>query len=167
MNKMNNNINTALRELINLTDNKIKHLNDILDITSKQKEAIAEQDIDMLSKYVQQKQEHIDIINELDEKFQIIYESIRDKLQKDGSRHDTALSDEEAILYGEFRKKVRDAHYIVRTIFGLEKENNENTNKIMEDLKEKIRAINVGQKGYKAYKSSPTLTDGIYVDKKR
>ena len=149
-------INTALRELSSLTDNKIRHLEEILDITHKQKEVIDRQEIDMLNKYIDEKQKHIDIIDSLDEKFENIYKSIE---------LNEAIDAGEA--YRELRVKIQQAQDVMKSIFEQEKENNRKAKQIMEDLKEKIRAIKIGQKGYQAYKSPSPIADGIYIDKRR
>lgn len=167
-------INTALMDLSSLTDDKIRHLKDIFGITYKQKEVIEKQDIDMLTKYIEEKQKHIDIIDNLDQKFEAIYQGIRDKIGFDesnnGLKQQAAGLDGDNYtgnLYKELRGKIQEAQDIMKNIFELEKENNRKANEIMENLKEKIRAINVGQRSYKAYKATSTITDGIYIDKKR
>lgn len=157
----------ALRDLAKLTDNKIEHLKDILDITYKQKEAVYQQNIDILTKYVKEKQQHIDAIDKLDEEFQSIYDGIRDELKSDKFEQEMAMSAEETGLYREFKQKVQEVQNIVKVICGVEKENNENVNRIMEELKGKIRSINAAKRGYKAYKSVPAMTDGVFIDKKR
>jgi len=167
-------INTAIKNLSSLADDKIKHLKDILSITYKQKEVIEKQDIDMLTEYVAEKQKHIDIIDSLDQKFEVIYQNIRDELgysEYSNEQSQQLIRFDEGNytgnLYKELRGKIQEAQDIMKNIFELEKENNKKANQIMENLKEKIRAINVGQKSYKAYKNTAPLTDGIYIDKKR
>ncbi len=156
-----------LNRLISITTHKRQRLKAISNMTKKQSEAIEQNDIDMLTCYIQEKQRHIDAIKVLDKEFSNIF----DKGIKAGldGRHglNNGINPEGLELYKELQDAISEAQGIMSIVYEQEKDNSLKVNKLMDGIKQKIRHIQTGKKGHEAYNRPVAFSDGIYIDQKK
>ncbi len=154
-----------LKQLVIITSHKKKRLKSLLNMTKMQSQAIEQQDIDLLTSYIQEKQRHIDAIDELDAQFTEIYSNeIKEGLAQKTFIH---RSPEIGQLFAELKSLISSVQDIIKAIYSLEQSNSQKAKEVMETLKKKIRHIQTGKKGYNAYTQSHEISDGIYIDQKK
>jgi len=142
--------NRLVAQLVELTVIKIKHLENIVDLTCRQGEALEEGLIESLYSYIENKQEHIDAIKELDKKFELIYMGFEQKTLN---------------IPAALQTHVARVQKLVEDIRQAEAENNIQANKVMEEVKLKLQDLNKGKKGYNAYKNASFNQDARFLDK--
>lgn len=158
-------ISGKLKEIIGITKEKKQRLQAILSMTEMQREAIEKEDVDLLTGYIQEKQRHIDAIDELDSGFSAIYNGhIREELALGAGGKD---SREEALLYRELKDEISHVQGIIGQIYDVERNNSIKGKRAMAGLKSKISHLKAGQKGYDAYNRVHSASDGIYIDQKK
>lgn len=154
----------SLRQLINITSHKKQRLQSILNMTKMQSQAIEQKDINLLTGCIQEKQRHIEAIDDLDGQFASIYDGdIKGMLV---NKNPSSMTSVEQNLCTEFQNLISKAQGIVKDICELEKVNRLKAQGVMDGLKQKISHIQTGKKGYKAYNRTNTISDGIYIDQK-
>ena len=165
MNDEKNGLLNNLNHLISVTSHKKQRVQDILNMTKMQAEAIEQKDINLLTGYIREKQRHIDAIDELDAKFTERYEqNIKGELASGSFKK---RSWEERQLYERLQAEISQVQDIISEIYQIEKDNNLKANELMEELKGKIRHIQTGKKGHNAYNRPYSYNDGIYIDQKK
>lgn len=154
-----------LRQLIVITSDKKHRLQSLLKMTQMQTSAIEEIDLDLLSRYLEEKQRHIDAINVLDEQFTDIYEpDIKAGLADGGLKHQDPKVRE---LYTELKALISDVQNIIKSIHNQEVINNAKAKEIMEGLRKKIGHVQMGQRGHSAYTQTHNISEGIFIDQKK
>jgi len=125
-----------LRKLMKISEEKSLHLKNILKITQEQNEAIVNEDMDKLDRYISNKQKEIDIINQLDSIYTENYNIFNLNPLKDNK----ALQDinEEISRY-------------LRLIAELDKENNKEMTVRFTEVKSKLKQVRQGKKMNSGY----------------
>ena len=154
-----------LKQLLNITSHKKQRLQSILNMTKMQSQAIEQNDMNLLTSCIQEKQRHIDAIDALDAQFGSIYdEDIKTRLAN-GSFSNRSLGEQQ--LYTELQTVISRVQELVKAIGELEKVNKFKAQNAMNDLKQKISHIQAGKRGYSAYNRPHAFSDGIYIDQKK
>ena len=153
-----------LRQLIVITSDKKHRLQSLLKMTQMQTAAIEEIDLDLLSKYLEEKQRHIDAIDVLDVQFTDIYEPNIKAGLTDGELDNKDPRVRE--LYTELQALISDVQNIIKSIHSQEMINNTKAKEVMEDLRKKIGHVQTGQRGHSAYTQSQNISEGIFIDQK-
>ncbi|NLJ66456.1 MAG: flagellar protein FlgN [Clostridiales bacterium] len=154
-----------LRQLIVITSDKKHRLQSLLKMTQMQTAAIEEIDLDLLSKYLEEKQRHIDAIDVLDVQFTDIYEPNIKSGLTDGELDNKDPRVRE--LYTELQALISDVQNIIKSIHSQEMINNTKAKEVMEDLRKKIGHVQTGQRGHSAYTQSQNISEGIFIDQKK
>ncbi|HZJ58560.1 MAG TPA: flagellar export chaperone FlgN [Clostridia bacterium] len=154
-----------LKELIVITSDKRHRLYSLLKMTQMQRTAIEEMDLDLLAKYLGEKQRHIDAIDALDVRFTEIYGSdIKAGLADGGlGQNDPNVRG----LYAQLQTLISDVQEIIKAIHSQEESNNTKAQEAMEDLKQKIGHIQTGKKGHSAYTQTHDISEGMFIDQKK
>lgn len=151
-------------EMGNLLKEKNKKLIDILEITKQQAEVIGKEDIDDLGKLIDKKQVIMDQIDTIDQQFMEKFNNIKLKFRV-GTIDE--IPSENRMEFKEIQTSISKNHKVVEEIIAIEKENSVNVKKRFADIKAKIKGIQGGKKIITAYGNTPTLTDGVFIDKKK
>ncbi|AFS77338.1 flagella synthesis protein FlgN [Gottschalkia acidurici 9a] len=124
-----------LNELMMLVDKKLNYLEEILSITSQQKQAITDEDVERLSSLLDKKDILIRNIDEIDS---IYKEKSLNKLLEDD------------IL----TEKLKIIQALLNNIKLVDDENNKNLNRAIEDMGGKLKEVRQGQRAMKGYSNS-------------
>ncbi|HHU64070.1 MAG TPA: flagellar protein FlgN [Clostridiales bacterium] len=135
---------------------------EILGITKKQTEALSQQSTDKLMEYIQEKQQHIDAINRLDEKFNSLYDNIRQRLDGAAAGKDSKGTSD----YNCLVEVISDIRDLMKQIYAIEQKNNEMIASKVEGLKQKIQDVNLQKKSRVAYNQEMETTGGVFIDNK-
>ena len=148
-------------ELIEISDKKISHLNNIYKLTKNQGEAIEADNMDKLQVYTNNKQKEIDKINILDDAFINKYHEYK----KDNS---ASLEIENGDLLQDINKLkdcIERISCILASISQLELQNN---NKICESfnrVKAKLKKIRQGKNVIKEYRNYKKISSSSFINK--
>ena len=148
-------------KLIEISDKKISHLNNIYKLTKDQGEAIEADNMDKLQVYTNNKQKEIDKINILDDAFINKYHEYK----KDNS---ASLETENGDLLQDINKLkdcIERISYILASISQLELQNN---NKICESfnrVKAKLKKIRQGKNVIKEYRNYKKISSSSFINK--
>ncbi|MGB7605779.1 MAG: flagellar export chaperone FlgN [Lutisporaceae bacterium] len=153
-----------IKELNNITEQKLKFFREILDITVLQKEDIKNNKAENIETLVQKKQQVIDTIDKLDKSFLTGYRQLKDELKI--GKPDKIDTDKYPELK-TLKHCVEEIIDLAGAIMELENSNREKLNKIFDEVKNELKQINTGKRSLKAYEIPFTQKDGIYIDKKK
>lgn len=142
--------NRLVVQLVEITMIKTTCLEKILELTHKQEEALDEGSVDSLYSYIENKQKHIDAIKELDKRFELIY---------------TGFAQKPLNIPAALQTHVARVQKLAEEIQLLETENHAKANKTMEEVKQKLKDLNKGKRGYNAYKRASISDDVHFLDK--
>lgn len=151
-------------DLYQLIEKKLELFNEIYDITIAQREDIEHNNADSIEALVQSKQEIIDKIDKLDERFLSEFEKLKQELRLD------SLEKADISKYPELRnikEAVARIMEIAQQIMVIENSNKEKLDAIFEGVKSELKQIKAGKRSLKAYEPAPTYNDGIFIDKKK
>ncbi|NLT94710.1 MAG: flagellar protein FlgN [Clostridia bacterium] len=129
-----------MEKFIELKNKKLEYLNNIYDLTLKQKEALETEDIELLQKLIIFKQEYMDKINQIDEKIEQMEERYIKELEE-------------------------SCRKILAAIIEIDNSNRQKANGFFLILKEKIRKIRQGKKVYNAY--NPSFSNSAFINRVR
>lgn len=153
-----------IKELNNITEQKLKLFKELLNITVLQKEDIENNKADNIEELVSKKQQLIDTIDKLDKSFIEGYHQLKVELKLDKpDKIDTDKYPELKTL----KHCVKEIIDLAGTIMELENSNREKLNKIFDEVKNELKQINIGKRSIKAYEIPYVQKDGIYIDKKK
>lgn len=157
-----------LKELIDkmiaILDKKQHEFHKIYDITKKQKEDLDQNNGDSLTKLVQEKQKHIDRVDELDSNFSECFELLKKELDIE------SIDSIDIKQYPEFniiKNKISGIISLAKDIMEIESYNNKKAEEIFSTIKSELKKIKQGKATMKAYQMPTLYTDGIYIDKKK
>ncbi len=157
-------VNKSLKIMLKLTQQKKDHLDNILAITRKQCKVLSANEAEQLLAYIEEKQKHIDAIDRLDEQFNGLFQNIKSEL----GNSDFKLSNPQGYeIYHQLRNIVVEVKHLMEAIYVLEQQNSSKVKEVMDELKIKIRNINRGKTGRKAYKQPAPMVDGIFIDERK
>ncbi|NMB96659.1 MAG: flagellar protein FlgN [Clostridiaceae bacterium] len=138
---------------------KVKYslLERMLDITKLQSEAIDREDLAALNKLIEEKQNKIDDIDRIDEKFNMGF-----------SRSKKQLNTLDTLETRELKQNTERILSIINDIIKFEKENNEKMHSSMDSYKVQMNNINVGKKAISIYNKPYTPSNSsIFIDRKK
>ena len=154
-----------LNRLIAITAHKKQRLQALHNMTKMQSSAIEQGDIDLLTGCIREKQRHIDAIDKLDQEFCSIYDGdIKNELASGLFKE---RKSEEKELFEKLQDEISCVQEIIKKIYHIEKQNSHKAKELMNDIKQKIRHIQTGKKGYNAYNKHYSISDGIHIDQKK
>lgn len=142
--------NRLVAQLVEITINKVMHLEKLLDLTHRQGEALEEGSIESLYSHIENKQEHIDEIKELDKRFELIY---------------TGFVQRPLSIPAALQTHVARVQKLAGEIQQLEAQNHAKANKTMEEVKQRLKDLNRGKRGYNAYKRASIDKGASFLDK--
>jgi len=157
-------VNDGLLRLLELVDQKKKHMQEIYRITQKQSQVLSAQQVESLLEYIGEKQKHIDAVNVLDEEFERVFDAVKGAVKDESFRYTNPKGYE---MYTRLRNAVGQVKNAIEAVYKLEMENHDSIQKVMQEVKTKINSINRGKKGYSAYKQPMPQSDGVFIDKKK
>lgn len=161
---MKDKLETLLLELISLIEEKEDNLKSIKRLTEEQAQIFANEnfDVDLLNQNLDQKQKHIDVINELDASFEERY-----KLFKSYDNEFNKESKKYSPLIKQLQGYISSINAIIADIQKLEEENKERAALAFDAIKKDILAINKDKKAFSVYNKSKLNISGNTFDKSR
>ncbi len=154
-----------IQKLTQLSVKKSENMREILNITKKQSEVIAEDSINELQTFIDLKQKLIDEINELDDAFEVYYSRLKSILGIDSM---------EELSISKYREAVQ-LQQIIKTIFATteeiqasENENNLKARDVLDSLGGQIRQVKQGKIANNGYNIGGKLPQqSYYFDTKK
>ncbi len=161
---MKDKLETLLLELISLIEEKEDNLKSIKRLTEEQAQIFANEnfDVDLLNQNLDQKQKHIDVINELDASFEERY-----KLFKSYDNEFNKESKKYSPLIKQLQGYISSINAIIADIQKLEEENKERAALAFDAIKKDILAINKDKKAFSVYNKNKLNISGNTFDKSR
>jgi chromosome segregation ATPase len=144
--------NRLVAQLVEITVKKTKLLEKILELTGRQEEALDEGSIEKLYSLIEDKQKHIEVIKGLDKNFELIYTSFEQK----------PLS-----IRAALQTHVERVQRLVKEIQQLEAQNHIKADKTMDEVKQRLKDLNKGKRGYNAYKRASLGQDANFLNKSK
>lgn len=153
-----------ISDLTQIIKQKLELFNALYDITITQQKDIETNKADNIEALIQQKQQIIDQVDKLDERFLTGHKKLKVELGLENlEKADTSKYPE----LKEIKFIVEQIMGMARQIMELENSNREKLDVIFREIKNELRQINVGKKSLKAYEPTPLYNDGIFIDKKK
>jgi len=141
-----------IAHLVDITQAKVRYLEQVLLFTQQQTNALKDGDYEALSSLIDQKQAHIDAIKKLDGDFERIYSEIHGK---------------PLVFLPALQESVSKAQKLIMSIQTTEAENNAIAKEAIDETKKKLKNIGTGKKGYNAYRSTIILGGGMRIDENK
>ncbi|MGE5473237.1 MAG: flagellar export chaperone FlgN [Ignavibacteriales bacterium] len=155
-------VDALIEELKKILNKKLISLNKIYDITSKQKYSIINYNVDELNDSIDKKQEQIDAVNELDNKFDAKFLELKKDLGVDRIEQATENLEEFKVIQS-FITEIQDA---ITRIIELEKQNSEISRELQTQIKERIQQTGRDKKILHGYNPS-NISSPAFFDKKK
>ncbi|SHH20939.1 flagellar export chaperone FlgN [Tepidibacter thalassicus] len=165
------NIRELINFLIQITQKKYNLMNEIYEISKMQKIELENNNVDLLLRHVEEKQEKIEEVNELDKKFYSIYIKLKEELGIiDIENIDTKKYPE----IKELKNQVGNILDVIKKIDELDKINNNKVKEELDKVKEELNKVRNnkknlknGARAYKGYNSRYNHAQGVFVDYKK
>lgn len=142
--------------------NKKNKMQEILELTKLQKDAIENKNDEKLSELIDKKQLAINQIDALDMKFNSLFNEVKKDL---GVSSLEEIKDKQE--FKEVKIYVEEIIRLINEIISIEKENSVKIREEYDDIKDKIRQINDVKKATNAYEGMSKTMDGVFIDKKK
>ncbi len=154
-----------IHKLIDLSQKKHLALIKILKLTEEQSLAISEDNIEGLQKLLDLKQLEMDIIDQLDDEFEVYYFRLKSDLGVE-SLEELRLS--EINGSAELKQIITSISDILRQIQVIENQNNNKVKELMDDLSTQIKQVKQGQIANNGYNIASKLPQqSYYFDTKK
>jgi hypothetical protein len=154
-----------VQKLIELSDKKLERLKEILALTEQQSRIISEDSADEINNLIAQKQKQIDMIDELDNSFEIYYSRLKSVLGVE-SIEDIRMS--QISGSAELKQIVTVIFNTAKQIQKLEVENKNRVQEIVNKLAGDIRRIKQAKTANNGYNIAGKLPQPAYFfDKKK
>lgn len=150
-----------LYELLSIAQEKKQKILRIQEITKKQSEFIAHENIDALFKSIEEKDIYIKDIDRLDRKFHLLYEEVEKKYDSG------ELDNRSVLLYDKLQLILKDIRRIIRTIYEEDSSNMTTMKKLQENYATDIKRIQQGAKRQEAYNPHFPIDGGVFIDQKQ
>lgn len=153
-------LNSIVEDLIKITKEKSRFLEEIYVLTEGQMNAINDENIDDLNDLIEGKQLKIDHIKELDVKFDGIVTQIKKELK---------ISELSELTGGNaqiLQEEIRNVYAVLRKIVEIEKQNSETLNEKRDDIHSKISHTNKGKIAMMQYSGGSNYMNAVFFDKK-
>ena len=164
-------VNELIDILIQTSEIKYHLMSEVYDITKIQGIHIENSNTDSLLENIEKKQEKIDEINELDQKFYSAYINIKEKLGI------ISLEDIDTQKYPNIKKlkqTISNILSVTKDIDALDKGNNQNVKKEFDKVKQELnnvkkdrKSINNNVRAYKGYNNKYNHAQGVFIDNKK
>ena len=161
---MKESVEQMLHRLVNLLEEKMIAMESIQALTLKQKEDIEENLGDNINSFIDKKQVEIDKINTIDEKFEDIVKKIKVEL---GIESLEQIDADRFPQLKVIRKKTEEIIDLANSIMKLEEYNKNKIIEIIDQIKNDLKTVKLGQKSVKAYEKPSIDIGGIYIDRKK
>lgn len=149
-------------EMIRISNEKLKLLNVILDLTKLEREYIDKEDMDKINGILDEKD---NVINRID-KLNIQFLTCFSQLKKENNVNELdELEIEDYPNLKELKEVVIEIKSTFMAISLIDDENNKEMAKGLEKIKANLKIIKKGQKAYKGY--NKTLNESILIDEKK
>lgn len=153
-----------IQRLNEILQKKTLLLQDILVLTEAQAKVINEDGIDDLNKLIDKKQTKIDAINSLDEEFSVYFQRLKSSMNIKSLTELDALGLEGA---GQLKSLTGGILALINAIGEKEKQNNENSKKLLDQLGSDIKKLNQNKKVNSAYAHKSVDIPSYFIDKKK
>ncbi len=149
-------------ELIAISREKYRLLEDMCKYTIEQKEYIEKEDMDGLNELLDKKDDLIKQIDKLDISFLNIFSQIK---KEESIENMDELDVEKYSNLKELKGVVTEISSTLMALSMLDKENNENIKQKLKATKMELKKVKEGQRAYKGY--NKTVTGSIMIDEKK
>lgn len=154
-----------IERLIETSKKKYKLVQDILVITKSQTPVITEDSIPTLNSIINEKQTKIDAIDKLDEEFNFYFQRLKQTF-KISSMDELKGRDIKGVK--ELQETIGNIMSVIKEISNIEKNNNMEAKRVIEDLGNEIKKVNQGKKLIIGYNPAPIVRPPSYfIDKKK
>lgn len=154
-----------IQKLLELSEKKLNGLRQILKLTEEQSNVITGDNVDALQNIIDLKQQQMDIIDELDQAFEVYYSRVKSVL---GVKSLEEIRMSELTGAAELKQIITTIYDITKQIQGLEGVNNKKVRDILNRLSGEIRQIKQGQVVNNGYNIGAKLPQqSYYFDKKK
>lgn len=155
-------ITEKIDELISITKEKNRLLNQMYNITKEQIEEIEREEMDSLNDIMDKKDSLMKKIDELDLSFITIFSQIK---KEDSIESIDELSIEQYPNLGQLKEVVKEVSSTLIAISLLDEKNTQAMKERFEETKIELRKLKKGKKAYKGY--NPSVTGSILIDEKK
>ena len=152
-------LNSIVDDLIKITKEKSRCLEEIYVLTEGQTVAIEDENIDDLNELIEGKQLKIDHIKELDIKFEGIVSQVKSSF---GVNELSDLTCENA---EGLQEEIRNVYAVLRKINEVERKNSDKLNEIKDALHDKISHTNKGKIAMMQYSGGSNYMNAVFFDK--
>lgn len=149
-------------ELITISREKYRLLEDMCKYTIEQKEYIEKEDMDGLNELLDKKDDLIKQIDKLDTSFLNIFSQIK---KEESIENMDELDIEKYSNLKELKDVVTEISSTLMALSMLDEENNENIKQKLKATKMELKKVKEGQRAYKGY--NKTVTGSIMIDEKK
>jgi len=152
-------LNSIVDDLIKITKEKSRCLEEIYVLTEGQTVAIEDENIDDLNELIEGKQLKIDHIKELDIKFEGIVSQVKSSFDVN------ELSDLTCENAEGLQEEIRNVYAVLRKINEVEMKNSDKLNEIKDALHDKISHTNKGKIAMMQYSGGSNYMNAVFFDK--
>ncbi len=154
-----------IQKLFELSTKKLDSLKEILKLTEKQSTVITEDNAEELHSIIDQKQKRMDIIDELDQAFEVYFARLKSVL---GVKSLEEIRATQLNGSSELKQVVTAIYDVTKQIQSLEESNNKKVKESMDKLSSEIRQVKRGKMVNNGYNIAAKLPQqSYYFDKKK
>jgi len=150
--------------LVEITDKKYAQLEEILRITNDQTACINTDGISGLEKLIEAKQQVIDNINKLDDEFEVYFVRLKSVIKVNSLDE---IKNQKIPGTDILKNSVGRVLGILAQIDQIEKTNNQNAKKVLIDIGNDIKTLNIGKRANNAYIPKQSQVESYFFDKKK
>ncbi|MCD5405483.1 MAG: hypothetical protein LRZ91_03180 [Desulfotomaculum sp.] len=158
-----------LDKFIEILTKKEKLIREILQTTVRMKDAV--EDVGLLSKLLDARQQYMSKIDKLDEQLSLIKGSVIGEIKIDDKKNTSGEWSEIKKIYPEQWKKIDELLVSIRNMLEqcneVTEQCKEAADNKLKQLREKISEVRSSKKVLSAYSSKKMQVEGIFVDKKK
>ncbi|KNY28609.1 flagellar protein FlgN [Pseudobacteroides cellulosolvens] len=153
-----------IERLLEITDSKYTCLQEMLELTNEQANVIDGDQIARLEEIIDSKQKIIEKVDKLDDEFEVYFHRLKSEA---GIKSVDELKTSEVKGLKELKKSVSNVMGILKELSDMEKSNGNKAKKVLGDIGNELKNINVAKKVNSAYGSIPLQTESYFIDKKK
>lgn len=154
---------SKLIRLIELLKDKKKLLSEMKELTKSQKDNITEDKIESLNDIIGEKGTIIKKIDEIDEEFSSIYNSLKDMLKVSSLEQAEVLPRN---LLTELKDNTKEVTGLLGEIAAIDDENRKMAKELKDSLAAEIKKINNSKQANAIYRSNTSFQGSYFIDKK-
>ncbi len=152
------------RNLADIVSKKKILLEEMLEYTRSQSQAITEDSLEQLQKLIDKKQKRIETINRLDDEFENIFNQVKKGMGAE-SLEEIKAGNINGVL--TLKNLVADVMKLVKEIGVVEEENRNKAKRLLNAFGSKIKNIKNGKKTNNAYRQGYFAAPSYFIDKKK